>query len=579
MIAKRKKLAVYASWLVIWPAAIYILFSNTPLELADYKIDIFGFIVLASLVALFPLLMGDHPVFLTNVVSFAAFLYFGLLVEVLVIQAAIIFLMLKLGVGRVDFFRIPLNMLMFLIISLVSAYVYNLLGGNHGSDALSTGSAAVPVVAYVVTHVVVNQLLLHIIWRLFYDRKQKLLDSGVLWELISLILISPVGLMLYFVYTKIGPTAIYLVGFPFLLLSIMLRQFHKTSQVNYYLQTTGEIGHELTGSLGVKEVLDVFVKRVTELLPVDYMYVFDVTHGNSLKLIRYYNRFHKDEIPDLNLVENQSISGDTCKRGKGKHYHNRKKWRHLSNAYTPENAESVLSIPISRQNEIVGVITMYSTSPRAFFKYQYMILNILGGYLAVAIENARNYKKTKMESERCPLTSLYNYRYFENHLQILADEWENEHTSQPVSQILLDIDHFKSVNDQYGHEAGNEILCELAVRLEQVIGDRGIVARYGGEEFVALLPGMTVEESVPMAEKIRQTIYEKPFTAYEHILKDREPISIRISASIGVASYPEHCEDILELTRHADRAMYVGAKQRGRNRVASYEKLKQDAVT
>ncbi|MFG6148369.1 sensor domain-containing diguanylate cyclase [Halobacillus sp. B23F22_1] len=503
------------------------------------------------------------------------FLYFGLFVEILVIQVSLIFLMIKLRVGKTNFFRIPLNMLMFLIISLITAGVFHSLGGSHGEQALQSG--AVAVVAYAITQIVVNQILLQLIGRYLYKRKVKWVDQGVKWELLTTALVAPAGLMLYYVYTEIGLSSIYLIGFPFLLISIMLRQFHKTSQVNQYLQKTGDIGHELTGKLGVEEVLDVFVKRVTSLLPLDYLYIFDVKTDHTMTLIRFFDRIDNVELPELNLVEQKSISIDTWKYGKGKHYHTRKKWKHLENTHTPENVESVMSIPITRQNKTVGIITMYSTQPRAFFKYQYMILNILGSYLAVAIENARHYERTKNESERCPLTSLYNYRYFENYLQLISEEWRTEEKHRPVSQILLDIDHFKLVNDDFGHEAGNEILCELANRLETIIGPRGIVARYGGEEFVILLPDYSSSEALNVAEEIKVMITSSPFIIHDHILQTGESVEVFISASIGVASYPENCEDLLELTRHADRAMYVGAKQRGRNRVASYERIKQTA--
>ncbi|MCP3025533.1 sensor domain-containing diguanylate cyclase [Halobacillus sp. A5] len=574
MISTQKKLLVYIIWLMVWPVTLYIVFIHTSFPLEEYKIDIAGFIILASIVALFPLLMGDHPVFLTNGVSFSAFLFFGLFVEIIVIQISLLFLMMKLQVGKANFFRIPLNMVMFLLISLVTAGVYYSLGGGHGDEALNSGFDAVPVIAYALTQIVVNQLSLKLIGRYLYKRKLIWIDQGVKWELLTTALVAPVGLMLYFVYTEIGPSAIYLIGFPFFLISIMVRQFHKTSQVNTYLQKTGDIGHELTGSLGVKDVLDVFVKRVTDLLPLDYLFIFDINTDNEMKLVRFYDRANHLQFPDVDIIEGPCISKDTWRNGKGMHLHTRKKWNHLKNAHTPIDAESVISIPISRQNKTVGIITMYAAKQRAFFKYQYMILNILGSYLAVAIENARHYEKTKTESERCPLTGLYNYRYFENYLQVIAEDRDRGEQQQPVSQILIDLDHFKSVNDQFGHEAGNEILCEVAKRLENVIGERGVAARYGGEEFVILLPDVTNIEAEQLAEKVRASISDSPFVAYANIQDAEKTAVISVSASIGVASFPADSENILELTRHADRAMYVGAKQMGRNRVASYEKLK-----
>jgi diguanylate cyclase (GGDEF)-like protein len=139
---------------------------------------------------------------------------------------------------------------------------------------------------------------------------------------------------------------------------------------------------------------------------------------------------------------------------------------------------------------------------------------------------------------------------------------------QMLSLIILDIDHFKQVNDTYGHQSGNEILIELANRVSKLVGARGTVARYGGEEFVVLLPDTSKEEAYQMAEHIRQSVANWPFTLQQTL--DQKQQQVRITASIGVATAPEDAEDALALIRHADRALYVGAKRAGRNRVAEY---------
>lgn len=128
------------------------------------------------------------------------------------------------------------------------------------------------------------------------------------------------------------------------------------------------------------------------------------------------------------------------------------------------------------------------------------------------------------------------------------------------------------MNDTYGHQAGNEILISLAERLCKFVGERGTVARYGGEEFVILLPSMDKHACFAAAEGIRQSIANRPFIVEQSIGHPgkRQPVSI--TASIGYATAPEDAEGPLDLIRHADRAMYIGAKQAGRNRVAQYVK-------
>jgi diguanylate cyclase (GGDEF)-like protein len=136
------------------------------------------------------------------------------------------------------------------------------------------------------------------------------------------------------------------------------------------------------------------------------------------------------------------------------------------------------------------------------------------------------------------------------------------------------MDHFKQVNDTYGHEAGNDILRQVADRLSLVVPEEGVLARYGGEEFTIILPGCSSDEAAAIAAKVQQCITERIFIT-QHFLEDQSVVTLALTASIGVASYPENSEDHLELVRHADRAMYVGAKQQGRNRVAIYDQIEQ----
>ena len=159
-------------------------------------------------------------------------------------------------------------------------------------------------------------------------------------------------------------------------------------------------------------------------------------------------------------------------------------------------------------------------------------------------------------SLRDPLTGAYNRRHFhdafEQSLQARKDN------GAPLALLLLDLDHFKQINDTYGHLAGDDCLRHAAACINDVVGPRGgLVARFGGEEFVAVLPGINAQEALQLAEAVRLRIHESPVTTRNH--------SIRMSASIGVhtvgASRDTQPEDMI---RSADEAMYR-AKNDGRN--------------
>ncbi len=167
------------------------------------------------------------------------------------------------------------------------------------------------------------------------------------------------------------------------------------------------------------------------------------------------------------------------------------------------------------------------------------------------------------------LTGIANYRYF---LQALEQEIERtQRSAQPTSLIMLDIDFFKKVNDQWGHEVGNQALIHLSLLLQQTVRKLDIPCRYGGEEFAIILPDTNLAASIPVAERIRQRIAESPLTISGK--------SLKITVSLGIATYADQQEiNVTELVEQADRYLYQ-AKETGRNRVCHAEIPSVDIVT
>ena len=132
--------------------------------------------------------------------------------------------------------------------------------------------------------------------------------------------------------------------------------------------------------------------------------------------------------------------------------------------------------------------------------------------------------------------------------------------SRPFSLLMLDIDRFKLVNDNYGHQAGDKVLVELAKILDLETRTADIVGRFGGEEFLLILPELDHEQSLLLAERIRRAVES-------HTIRNQDR-AIHVTVSIGVASYPEHGDEAEKLVRASDNAMYQ-AKSDGRNRIAS----------
>ena len=159
------------------------------------------------------------------------------------------------------------------------------------------------------------------------------------------------------------------------------------------------------------------------------------------------------------------------------------------------------------------------------------------------------------------LTGLLNYRTFH---ALLEDEIaRSQRYGTPVSLLLLDLDHFKRVNDVYGHVAGDKVLVEIGKLVRRELRSIDMVSRYGGEEFTVILPEIKIDRAVVIAKRLRSTIERHAFE-----IGNKQTISITVS--IGAASAREDATSVKELVHAADQAMYA-AKKQGRNQVCRYQ--------
>ncbi|SHF65172.1 sensor domain-containing diguanylate cyclase [Ornithinibacillus halophilus] len=577
MIAKWKLYSVWLIWLITWPILLWISYEHYYLNIEGQFLDILLFAVFMCIVALFPLTINNTSIFFINGISIAIFLTFGLFVEIILSFVAIIMVMAKLRVGKKGIYRIPLNILMFTVVSMLSAEVYSLLGGRNDLIHYQNEAELFAMTGYAISIFIFNQAIIKIVQRTFLGIKEKLFDKSLKWEFTSSLLIIPVGFVLYILYSEIGNAAIFFLSVPFISISIILKLLYSYQEINKYLKKTGEVGHRLAQKLEVSEVYDVFMREMVQLMPVDYAYIY-ITSNDKLKLVRYFDASNQLEVSHEYVKRDEAFSGRVFSSRTSILYKNSREWEDIKNPIIPEEAESVLSLPIEYGEEIIGVVTIVSKKEKAYDKTHHRIADILTNYLGVAIENAKHYELTKAESEKDGLTKLYNYRYLDKVLDEHFNVNDELLTSLHCSMLIVDLDHFKKVNDTYGHEAGNEILKETAVRLKEMIGTLGYVSRYGGEEFIIFLPDSDLTKALHVAEGIRLSIGGTSFTVYQHILPHSNPVEVNVTASIGVSSYPEHCEEPNELIRHADRAMYIGAKRMGRNKVAVYNHINEEAI-
>ncbi len=222
---------------------------------------------------------------------------------------------------------------------------------------------------------------------------------------------------------------------------------------------------------------------------------------------------------------------------------------------------SVALLPLNRRSRPVGLLSLASEDTDRFQSgLGTEFLQRLGAILAVCIENSINAERLRQLGLRDPLTHLYNRRYFQERLvQAMNLAMRGE---QSLSCVYLDIDHFKRINDQYGHPVGDAVLCEVARRIAAQLRVGEVVARVGGEEFALLLTDTALDPACGVAERMRAAI-----SASDYHLGDEQ--TLRLSLSAGVAEWsparaPASEAAAADLIARADAAL-LRAKQAGRD--------------
>ncbi len=213
---------------------------------------------------------------------------------------------------------------------------------------------------------------------------------------------------------------------------------------------------------------------------------------------------------------------------------------------------SMLCVPLIARGEPVGVVTATSQRPSAFDASSLELVRFIAMTIALDIENVRLHRVAVTD----PLTGAYNREFLMQRLPVeIATAAEHD---RALSVAMVDVDHFKSVNDHYGHGAGDLVLTEVARRLRGAIRAGDVLVRYGGEEFLAVLPKADAGRAWEVGERMRQRVCERAFDV-------GDGLALLLRVSVGVAQWRVG-ERLPSLIERADTALY-GAKDRGRNRV------------
>jgi len=322
------------------------------------------------------------------------------------------------------------------------------------------------------------------------------------------------------------------------------------------------VGKLLTSTLELNKVTEIIVANVQKIVSVEaWSLLLTDDKMGELYCAVTKGSYLPGELKDVRLKIGEGIAGIAAERGKPVIVRDVLKDKRCSKYFKDVKGlapKDVLCVPIMSKKNIIGVLELVNKrNGRVFTKNEQELLLKFADQASMAIERASLYHKMANLAITDDLTKLFNLRYLYRVLDTEVKRCRRYHSTFAI--IFLDLDSFKLVNDTHGHLIGSKTLVEVARMLAGSLRDVDIISRYGGDEFVIVLPHTTVDMAYKIAARIQNDINRHSFLT-------EEGLSLKITASFGVAGYPDHAGDETELLRIADGAMYT-AKGMGRNRV------------
>lgn len=347
-------------------------------------------------------------------------------------------------------------------------------------------------------------------------------------------------------------------------LAQLLRQAQENQQI---LQRYQFFDLQFIAASGFQELIDAVLHRFAQAAELDAVTLVLLDPDYEIRRILVDLHIPYSELPNLLFLQNETELEELAPRLS----------RPLLGPYSAQlhgmlfpkpiaPPASVAAVPLTRHDHLIGCLALGSANAARFTEDMGTeFISHMASIVAICIENVINNEKLKHLGLTDPLTGINNRRYVERRLR--EEIGRSRRQGYGLSCMYIDIDHFKKINDRIGHQAGDEVLREVAGRIKAGLRLSDALGRFGGEEFVALLIDAELPEATMVAERVRQSVAEQPLT-----LVDGR--SLEVTVSIGVAALGmESCAGSLESTAQtfvarADHALYA-AKQNGRNRVVA----------
>jgi len=324
------------------------------------------------------------------------------------------------------------------------------------------------------------------------------------------------------------------------------------------LTTMLEIGRTLNTSLSLSDVLDIIILTCNgHFHASDAMILLPSEEGEQIRFA--YSSGDTKLVLDSShpFVDFMESSGGLIE------IEEIRETDELKDVYEAfKQSDFQLIVPLRFKGQINGILMLKKKEEdfgTGYTKDEKHYIELIAGFASVAIENARLYQMATLDRK----TRLYNHGYFQNRLVEEIERAERYNTE--LALIMLDLDHFKNINDTYGHMIGDEVLIKIAKTIQEQVRSFDIPSRFGGEEFCIILPETDTKNAELVSERLRKRVEELSFKTV------KGPFSITVSIGISHFAHKKHITEDMFIEQ-ADKALYF-AKQNGRNQIAVYENI------
>lgn len=315
------------------------------------------------------------------------------------------------------------------------------------------------------------------------------------------------------------------------------------------LKVLNEESAKLLSSLSVSVIVQELIDGALRIVPSKV--VFFKVKGNEVEIL------HHKGLPDLrnNVFSlKDTVLNMVVKNKEPLNFSDVRHYRSQIMPFELKNIRSVFVLPLLYEENLLGILVILSEDINAISPYQIELLKVLGNQASISIANAQFHEEIERLAITDGLTGLFNHRHFQERL---SQEFHRvRRFPKPLSLLIIDLDHFKEINDSYGHPVGDSVLIEVSNIIKKTIRNIDVPARYGGEEFAVILIGTEARGALKMAERLRKNVMKKVFSA--------EGKGFQITVSIGITTYHDNIKSKDELIEKADKALY-NAKKKGRN--------------